>query len=401
MGNWKDFGWDMASAAGGQIIGMGLDFLTGGTRRRKKAQQELMQQQYALEINKMNHQAELNRQQAEYSQELQKGMWDYTNYENQKKHLENAGLNPALLYGMSGGGGATAGGASAAGVGNGETQAVAMGLQAKMLEAEIRRTNAEAMKLEQEAGTENEKQGSERTKQTLDAAMTKVAEANEKLKITENERGKIGIKIDNQTLELQKVQINSAKESLAILQNEKEISNKTKDETINKIIDECQLPYFERLWYMARINNMDAQTEKEKELKEQIIKSTAYIAYHYKSERMMAEASKEAAAAQTSHSKAYQQSIDQEAERIQGQLARWAKENHLTDAQIAQILSSETRQWIHGTIELGVDLLSIISPKKFFQMVTKDTWVKGKGRTKTEATTYDQWEKREWKKLFE
>ena len=38
-------------------------------------------------------------------------MWNYTNYENQKKHLEAAGLNPALLYGMSGGGGATAAGA--------------------------------------------------------------------------------------------------------------------------------------------------------------------------------------------------------------------------------------------------------------------------------------------------
>ena len=44
-------------------------------------------------------------------------MWDYTNYENQVKHLGAAGLNPALLYGQGGGGGAsTAGGA----VGNGQ-----------------------------------------------------------------------------------------------------------------------------------------------------------------------------------------------------------------------------------------------------------------------------------------
>ena len=34
-----------------------------------------------------------------------------------KKHLEAAGLNPALLYGMSGGGGATAAGAQGMGAG--------------------------------------------------------------------------------------------------------------------------------------------------------------------------------------------------------------------------------------------------------------------------------------------
>ena len=28
-----------------------------------------------------------------------KEMWDYTNYENQRKHMEAAGLNPALMYG--------------------------------------------------------------------------------------------------------------------------------------------------------------------------------------------------------------------------------------------------------------------------------------------------------------
>ena len=34
-----------------------------------------------------------------------------TNYENQKQHIKNAGLNPALMYGMGGGGGISANGA--------------------------------------------------------------------------------------------------------------------------------------------------------------------------------------------------------------------------------------------------------------------------------------------------
>ena len=57
-------------------------------------------QQYALQAGKQSHQ---------YNQE----MWDYTNYKNQVKHLEAAGLNPALLYGQGGGGGATAAGGNA------------------------------------------------------------------------------------------------------------------------------------------------------------------------------------------------------------------------------------------------------------------------------------------------
>lgn len=42
---------------------------------------------------------------ANVEQGLGKDMWDYTNYENQRKHLENAGLNAALMYGQGGGGG--------------------------------------------------------------------------------------------------------------------------------------------------------------------------------------------------------------------------------------------------------------------------------------------------------
>ena len=64
-------------------------------------------------------------------------MWDYTNYENQKKHLEAAGLNPALLYGSSGGGGGSAaGGGNAAGVGLPTSAGVGMGIQLEQMEAQ-------------------------------------------------------------------------------------------------------------------------------------------------------------------------------------------------------------------------------------------------------------------------
>ena len=40
-------------------------------------------------------------------------MWNKTNYGAQMKHLKDAGLNPALIYGMSGGGATTTGSANA------------------------------------------------------------------------------------------------------------------------------------------------------------------------------------------------------------------------------------------------------------------------------------------------
>ena len=63
---------------------------------------QIMQQQ---RLNEM--QIAGNKELANYSQNLQKDMWNYTNYENQIKHLKSAGLNPALMYAKGGVGGQT------------------------------------------------------------------------------------------------------------------------------------------------------------------------------------------------------------------------------------------------------------------------------------------------------
>lgn len=107
--------------------------------------------QFANEQYMMDKQAEHNKDLAKYSQELQKEMWNYTNYGNQRKHMEAAGLNPALMYGMSGGGGSTTGSASAGSVSNPGTQAVGMGLQAAMIASQIRLNESEATKNDAEA----------------------------------------------------------------------------------------------------------------------------------------------------------------------------------------------------------------------------------------------------------
>lgn len=105
----------------------------------------------------MNKQAELNKEQADYSTDLAKNYWDYTNFENSVKHLKEAGLNPALFYAKGGQGGATGGG-QAQGVGLPSTtptmariQAQGMGAQLQNVLSQVELNKATAKKTEAEA----------------------------------------------------------------------------------------------------------------------------------------------------------------------------------------------------------------------------------------------------------
>lgn len=94
----------------------------------------------------------------EHGHKLQKDMWDYTNYENQRKHIENAGLNVGMMYGGSGGGGTTAGGQSGGSATSGETpNTMAMMLQAQQIASQTRLNDAQARNLNVEADTKEGK----------------------------------------------------------------------------------------------------------------------------------------------------------------------------------------------------------------------------------------------------
>ena len=104
----------------------------------------------------------------EHGHKLQKDMWDYTNYENQRKHMENAGLNVGMMYGGSGGGGTTAGGQSGGSATSGETpNTMGMMLQAQQIASQTRLNEAQAKKLETETtkigGVDTEKTSAETT----------------------------------------------------------------------------------------------------------------------------------------------------------------------------------------------------------------------------------------------
>lgn len=80
----------------GTAIDIGVGAVTSGAHYRK--QRKLMEQQ-----------AVINKRMMDWQKQNQMDLWHATNYGPQKREMEKAGLNPALMYGMGGGGGATTG----------------------------------------------------------------------------------------------------------------------------------------------------------------------------------------------------------------------------------------------------------------------------------------------------
>lgn len=146
MGFFNVLGDAAAGSLGGGIVGMalsGIKSLFGSSRADEERRAlRMMEKQMAL-------QAKYNREQADYSSELAKDMWNYTNYENQVEHMKNAGLNPALMYKGAGAGGSASGAGTAAPVNGGDGL---LGLQAKLIQSQINKTEAETAKTAAEAG---------------------------------------------------------------------------------------------------------------------------------------------------------------------------------------------------------------------------------------------------------
>lgn len=200
----------LTGGVGGLVSGAigGLGSLMGIGRRKEKKAREAEEREHQRQLEYMGLQAKYNKEQAKYSTELSKEMWDYTNFENQKKHLEAAGLNPALLYGQGGGGGSAAGGGAAAGVGLPSSTGVGMAIQWEQMEAqkelakaEAAKTNAEAAKL-MTTDTENIKSETEKNKQEIKESEKRIESLTSQIHKT-NEESK-GLEFNNYLNELRK-----------------------------------------------------------------------------------------------------------------------------------------------------------------------------------------------------
>ena len=101
-------------------------------------------------------QNQYQQQAAEKSQQYAKDYWDYTNVENQVRHLKNAGLNVGLMYGQSGAGGMGAsGGAHQAAPDQPQGNPVGMALQVQQLEQQRRMNDAQIALAEAQANKAN------------------------------------------------------------------------------------------------------------------------------------------------------------------------------------------------------------------------------------------------------
>ena len=192
-------------------------------------------QSWENQVRLMDIQAQLNRQNAKFSTGQAKDMWNYTNFENQMKHIKAAGLSPGLIYGMGGAGGSSQGAGAANGVGLPQDQSVGMGLRAqeiginmanamsqiKLNESQANKNEAEANKI---SGVDTEAQ-----KATIDNLIAQTS--NEKIK-----RGLIlgQIRVQDAEEELKRNTADWTKEKI----NETQWNVKSLQKGIDKLIEE-------------------------------------------------------------------------------------------------------------------------------------------------------------------
>lgn len=188
-------GIDITKDAAKQVVGQGLGMIFQGYQERRQVKQQ-------ERLN--NVQIKGAKEMADYQNMKQLDLWNKTNAEAQIEHYKRAGLNPALMYGASGGGGATTGagistgvqGANAADPAAAMSANTGMGLamaQQRLLEAQTNKTNVEAKKL---AGVDTNKV---------------IEETNNIIESTKNisqqtknaEIAYIGVQLDNKLKEIQ------------------------------------------------------------------------------------------------------------------------------------------------------------------------------------------------------
>ena len=95
-----------------------------------------------------------NKAMMEHSRKLQMQTWHDTNYSAQRAEMEKAGLNPALMYGMSGGGGTTTGspsGSVTGGRASDEASMKALSIQQQGMALQNAKLSAEIKVLESQA----------------------------------------------------------------------------------------------------------------------------------------------------------------------------------------------------------------------------------------------------------
>ena len=219
-----------AGAGAALSTGLGLLLENHNDRRQLRQQDALNKQQLQIDLAKMDSQ-----------QRLALDFWHKTNIGAQKEEIETSGMNPAMMYAMGGAGGsATTGNASgsvsapnAPGGGSEILGLQMIGAQKALIEAQTKKTKAEAERISGvgtrlgEAQIESLMQGVQNAKavEALTKVQTGIAEIEQDLKTDSYE----------DVLNTIKYQARAAEKQLQLLTNEKDISDATKQDKIDTI----------------------------------------------------------------------------------------------------------------------------------------------------------------------
>jgi len=168
------FGTSFISGLGSAAASQGIGFAGNALSQAfglSWSPQRAMNEQWKYNKNIMALQNKYQKEAASQSQQYAKDFWDYTNAENQVRHLKNAGLNVGLMYGQSGAGGMGAsGGAHQSAPEQPQGNPVGMALQVQQIEQQRRMNDAQIALAEAQASKANEeakKIGGVDTQETL------------------------------------------------------------------------------------------------------------------------------------------------------------------------------------------------------------------------------------------
>ena len=174
-----------------------------------------------------------------------KEMWDYTNYENQRKHIENAGLNVGLMYGSAGAPGSSAGAMGA--MASDEVSRGQLGLQKQQIGMQMARQVAELENIKSQTNKNNADAGktagidTDVAKQGLAKLIAETTNEATKGRLMEIEsdlkRIEVNIQGKSQDWIIRNIQYNAenAAETLAAALRANEIGDETKNDVIREI----------------------------------------------------------------------------------------------------------------------------------------------------------------------
>lgn len=222
--------------------------------------------QWELEQKRMAQQFEYNKAMADYNHMLGLQMYEATGYKSQVRQMKEAGLNPALMYGSAGATGQATQG-TGAGVQQGQTQAVALGLNMQRMALDNRLAEAQIKKMEVE--TKHEEKKTQNTESQT--AINQVIKAIKDIEKDASEKN----------LELLGITIKEHASNLRVL-------TETEQARIGKTLEDCQRAMWEqigaRLDKEIKEQDRNIITEKAKRYKEYLEKEIRIMDEQGKSE---------------------------------------------------------------------------------------------------------------------